>query len=58
MVFFSQCSLPIVAVMGQDISALQSGVTSLDDSVATAGKNRQAEHAEFQDLCFVWFGMS
>ena len=28
--------------------ALQSGVKSLDDSVATAGKNRQAEHAEFQ----------
>eukprot|EP00435_Cladocopium_sp_Y103_P009924 s1745_g2.t1 len=38
-----------IGKLSEDIVALQSGVKSLDDSVATAGKNRQAEHAEFQE---------
>jgi len=38
-----------ISKLSQDIDALQSGVKSLDSSVATAGKNRQAEHAEFQE---------
>ncbi|CAJ1368125.1 unnamed protein product [Effrenium voratum] len=38
-----------IAKLSEDIAALQSGVQALDSSVATAGSNRKAEHAEFQE---------
>ncbi|CAK9009353.1 unnamed protein product, partial [Durusdinium trenchii] len=38
-----------IGKLAEDVVALQSGVKALDESVATATKNRQAEHSEFQE---------
>lgn len=35
--------------LAEAVAGLQSGVQGLDDSVATAGQNRRAEHSEFQE---------
>ncbi|CAE7946288.1 unnamed protein product [Symbiodinium sp. KB8] len=38
-----------IAKLAGDITALQAGVKSLDESVAKAGENRKAEHIEYQE---------
>lgn len=38
-----------IAKLAEDVVGLQSGVKALDESVATAGTNRQSEHADFQE---------
>ena len=40
-----------IAKLTEDIKALQTGVTALDESVAKASDNRKAEHAEFEVRC-------
>merc|ERR1712161_116081 len=39
-----------VATFADDIAALSAGITKLDKSVAEATANRQAEHAEYNEL--------
>jgi len=38
-----------ISKLGEDLVSLQAGIKALDESVATAGENRQAESAEFQE---------
>eukprot|EP00933_Yihiella_yeosuensis_P079452 TRINITY_DN920_c1_g2_i4.p1 TRINITY_DN920_c1_g2~~TRINITY_DN920_c1_g2_i4.p1 ORF type:complete len:689 (-),score=235.99 TRINITY_DN920_c1_g2_i4:215-2281(-) len=38
------------ANLAEEVKSLQAGIASLDASIATAGENRKAEHAEYLDV--------